>query len=38
MLKCSGLSPVMGKAGGLWTVGLCEVVKDYVRKYDLVFV
>ena len=24
--------------GGLWAVGLCEGIKDYVRKYGLVFV
>jgi hypothetical protein len=38
MLECSGLSAFMGKAGGLRTVGLRKVVKDYVRKYGLVFV
>jgi len=27
-----------GREGALWTVGLCEGVKDYVWKYDLVFV
>ena len=32
MLECSCLSAVRGREGGLWTVGLCEGVKDYVRK------